>query len=116
MLQADALALSGGGSLDLTGPLALTLELSLPRADVQVKEIPREVLEALTDVDGRVKLPLRVGGTMDAPSVGFDQRGWGEVATRRLVDEASRAISRGLSKLFEPDDDARETGDDGSRR
>lgn len=90
---AGNLQIHTAGNVDLTGPLDLHVEISLPRADVSVKEIPREVLEALTDVDGRVKLQIVVGGTIDQPAVRFDHRAWAGLAGRRLISE-------GLKRLF----------------
>ncbi len=82
-IEAGNLRLAAYGKVDLAGPLDLHLEVSLPRQDVAVKEIPREALEALTDVDGRVKLPILVAGTIDKPAVRFDTRAWAGLAGRR---------------------------------
>lgn len=92
-IEAGNLRLAAYGRVDLEGPLDLHLEISLPRQDVAVKEIPGEVLEALTDVDGRVKLPILIAGTIDKPAVRFDTRAWAGLAGRRLVAE-------GLKRLF----------------
>lgn len=97
-LDAGNLRLAGRGSIDLAGPLDLHLELAMPRADVAVKEIPREVLEALTDVDGRVKLPILVAGTLDAPRAAFDTRAWAGLAGRRAVQEGLRLLGGLLAK------------------
>jgi|CXWL01.1.fsa_nt_gi hypothetical protein len=96
-LVAGNLRLGAEGRVDAAGPLDLHLELSLPRADVAVAEIPNEVLEALTDVDGRVKLPLSVRGTLDAPKVAFDRRAWGRLAGRRLAAEGFRLLGDALA-------------------
>jgi hypothetical protein len=92
-IEAGNLRLAAYGRVDLEGPLDLHVEISLPREDVAVKEIPGEVLEALTDVDGRVKLPILIGGTIEKPAVRFDSRAWAGLAGRRLVAE-------GLKRLF----------------
>lgn len=92
-IEAGNLRLAAYGRVDLEGPLDLHLEISLPRQDVAVKEIPAEVLEALTDVDGRVKLPILIAGTIEKPAVRFDSRAWAGIAGRRLVAE-------GLKRLF----------------
>lgn len=92
-IEAGNLRLAAYGKVDLEGPLDLHLEISLPRQDVAVKEIPAEVLEALTDVDGRVKLPILIAGTIEKPAVRFDTRAWAGIAGRRLVAE-------GLKRLF----------------
>jgi hypothetical protein len=98
---AGNLRLAGGGRVDLAGPLDLRLEVSLPRADVDVEQIPVEVLEALTDVDGRVKLPIVVAGSLEAPTVGFDRRSWNALARRRLADEAGRRMGDALRGLLD---------------
>jgi hypothetical protein len=92
-IEAGNLRLAAYGRVDLEGPLDLHVEISLPREDVAVKEIPREVLEALTDVDGRVKLPILIAGTIEKPAIRFDSRAWAGLAGRRLVAE-------GLKRLF----------------
>lgn len=94
-IEAGSLRLAAYGKVDLEGPLELHLELSLPRGEVSVKEMPDEVLEALTDVDGRVKLQIRIAGTIDKPAVRFDTRAWAGLAGRRLAAEA-------LKRLFGP--------------
>lgn len=91
-IEAGNLRLASYGKVDLEGPLDLHLEVSLPREDVAVKEIPREALEALTDVDGRVKLPILVAGTIDQPAIRFDSRAWAGLAGRRLVSEALKRL------------------------
>lgn len=92
VVAAGNLRLGAYGRVDLSGPLDLHLEVSLPREDVTVKEIPREVLEALTDVDGRVKLPILIGGTIDKPALRFDSRAWAGLAGRRLAAEALKRL------------------------
>jgi hypothetical protein len=101
VVEAGSLRFAGSGLVDLAGPLDLRLELTLPRSDVDVAEIPDEVLEALTDVDGRVKLPIAVRGTVEAPTVAFDRRSWAGLARRRLVDEAGRRLGEGLDRLLD---------------
>lgn len=102
---AGNLALAGSGTVDLGGPLDLRLEVSLPREDVAVKEIPAEVLEALTDVDGRVKLPIVLAGSLAAPSASFDRRAWAGLARRRLADEAERRLGDALRRRLSGDRD-----------
>jgi hypothetical protein len=99
-VSAGNLSLGGSGRIDLAGPLDLRLEVSLPREDVAVKEIPVEVLEALTDVDGRVKLPILVAGSLEAPKVAFDTRAWAAIVQRRLIDEGTRRLGDALLRSF----------------
>lgn len=95
-IVAGNLSLMASGRIDLNGPLDLHLEIAMPRQDVGVKEIPVEVLEALTDVDGRVKLPILIAGTLDQPAVRFDSRAWGRLLGRRAVDEGLRWLTKKL--------------------
>lgn len=100
-VEAGNLRLGGAGRIDLEGPLDLHLEVTVPRDAVDVAQVPKEVLTALTDVDGRVKLPIVVRGTLEAPSAGFDRRAWAALARRRLVDEAGRRLGNALGRLLD---------------
>ncbi|HVS04486.1 MAG TPA: hypothetical protein VMT16_17115 [Thermoanaerobaculia bacterium] len=102
-VESGALRLGGSGLVDLAGPLDLRLEIALPREEVRVEEIPREVLAALTDVDGRVKLPLVVAGSLEAPRVAFDRSSWAGIARRRLADEAGRRLGEALRQRLRDD-------------
>lgn len=93
---AGNLSLSAYGRVDLNGPLNLHIEVALPRADVAVKEIPFEVLEALTDVDGQVKLPILIRGTIEQPAPTFDTRAWGRILGRRAVDKGVSWLTKKL--------------------
>ena len=93
------LAIGGGAGL-FDETLKLQLGAIGPRARFEIDEIPKEVIEALTDVDGRVNLPIRIGGTMTQPKVVFDRSAWGQLARRRLENEAQKEIAKGLSRLF----------------
>lgn len=61
---------AGEATLDLegwavpAGPLELRLSLGVPRQGIDVKEVPKELLDALTDADGRLHLPLVASATM----------------------------------------------------
>ena len=57
------------GIVHLDGPLALKLVLRTPRQGLVIKEVPDEVLDALTDDEGWVAIPLRITGTRDEPKV-----------------------------------------------
>ena len=57
------------GIVHLDGPLALKLVLRTPRQGLVIKEVPDEVLDALTHDEGWVAIPLRITGTRDEPKV-----------------------------------------------
>jgi hypothetical protein len=97
-IVAGNLSLTASGLVDLNGPLKLHVEIALPRADLSVKEIPFEVLEALTDVDGRVKLPILIAGTIEAPAPTFDTRAWGRLVGRRAINEGVNWLTKKLLK------------------
>jgi hypothetical protein len=100
------------GSLDLATlgavglfdeSLSLELTALAPRELVDVKEIPREILEALTDSDGRVNLPILVAGSQLSPSVKFDRSSWGKLAKKRVQKEVEKEVGKALSRLFSKD-------------
>ena len=75
------------GIVHLDGPLALKLVLRTPRQGLVIKEVPDEVLDALTDDEGWVAIPLRITGTRDEPKV--------------LPDAKSLLTGSGSQKLIE---------------
>ncbi len=85
--------------------LALQLTALTPQELLDIKEIPKEVIEALTDIDGRVNLPILVAGSQISPSVKFDRSSWGELAKRRVQQEVEKEIGKALSGLFSRDKD-----------
>ena len=86
------------GIVHLDGPLALKLVLRTPREGLVIKEVPDEVLDALTDDEGWVAIPFRITGTRDEPKVLPDAKslltGSG---TQKLIE---RGIKRFLDKKF----------------
>ena len=86
------------GIVHLDGPLALKLVLRTPREGLVIKEVPDEVLDALTDDEGWVAIPFRITGTRDEPKVLPDAKslltGSG---TRKLIE---RGIKGFLDKKF----------------
>lgn len=98
------LAIGGGAGL-FDETLGLDLGAIAPRAYFDIDEIPKEVIEALTDVDGRVNLPIQIAGTLGQPKVTFDRSAWGDLARRRLEQEAQKQIEKGLLRLLGGSDD-----------
>jgi hypothetical protein len=80
--------------------LSLELTALAPRELIDVKEIPQEVLEALTDSDGRVNLPILVAGSQLSPSVKFNRSSWGKLAQKRVKQEVEKEVGKALGKLF----------------
>lgn len=106
---------AGGTSLDVRGSAVpggawdLWLSLAIPRHGIDIQEIPRELLDILTDETGKVHLPLRVSGTAEQVRVVPDPnalaRATREGAQRRLQQEIEKELTRGLQSLFGRDDE-----------
>ena len=94
-LLSEEIGLGGEGRIDLTGPVSMTLRLKAPREGIQADGLGSEVLDALTGDDGRVTLPLRVGGTLESPRVEPDL----EILGDRVLDKAREAAEEELGKL-----------------
>lgn len=84
---------------------SLSLELTALAAQelIDVKEIPKEVLEALTDSDGRVNLPILVAGSQLSPSVAFNRSSWGKLVKKRVKKEVEKEVGKALGRLFAKD-------------
>ena len=105
-LTTQHLRLSAAGTAVIEGPLDLEISLAFRRDEVDVKEIPVEILDAFTDDGGWTALPLRVTGTLREPDLGADwdtigsatrqaaKTGATKVVTRRAVDGLERFIDR----------------------
>ena len=97
-LETPQVGLDLEGIVHLDGPLALELVLRTPREGLVIKEVPDEVLDALTDDEGWVAIPFRITGTRDAPTVLLDAKslltGSG---TQKLIE---RGIKELLDKKF----------------
>jgi hypothetical protein len=68
-LETPQAALDLKGTVDLDGPLALSLALRTPREGLVIDEVPDQVLDALTSDDGWVTVPLQITGTQAEPRV-----------------------------------------------
>jgi hypothetical protein len=86
-LETPQAAIDLKGTAHLDGPLSLNLILKTPREGLVIKEVPNEVLDALTDDEGWVAIPFRITGTRDEPKV--------------LPDAKALLAGRGTQKLLE---------------
>ncbi len=91
-------ALALAGELGLDGSLDLKVEARLPRAGLDVAEVPAAVLDALTDEAGRVVVPLRITGTRERPKVRPDRDALLGGAARRRTDELKKDLEGELKK------------------
>jgi len=71
-LETDAIGLEASGWSSLEGPLELTVAVRTPRQALRIAEVPPAVLDALSDQEGWVRIPLKVTGTREAPRVSPD--------------------------------------------
>lgn len=99
-VKAGELTLAVEGRVGLEGSLELHLALAGPRENIKVAELPEEVLEALTDAEGRLNLPVLIRGSAEAPAVGFDRRGWEKMLAKRVEKELEKELGKALGKLF----------------
>jgi len=68
-LRGPRLELGMSGWIALDGPLSLAVRVRAPRARMRLPGVPDGVLDALTDEEGRVAIPLTVTGTQTNPVV-----------------------------------------------
>jgi hypothetical protein len=71
-LESDAVGLEASGWSSPDGPLELSVAVRTPRQSIWIAEVPAAALDALTDEEGWVRIPLRVTGTREAPRVSPD--------------------------------------------
>ena len=98
-LAAEVLSVGGSGRVDLAGPVALALDVLAPRDGLEVKEIPKELLDALTDEEGRTTLFFQVGGTMTEPEVGLDMGRIKDKAKGAVKSKVDNRVKREVDKL-----------------
>jgi hypothetical protein len=99
-LEADTLGLDVGGWTSLDGAVDMTLGVRAPRQQVRIAEIPTEVLDALTEDDGWVRLPFRVTGTRLAPRVAPDMAALSAQARRGGAKVLEKKAAEKLRDLF----------------
>jgi hypothetical protein len=94
--------LEAGGVISLEGPLDVAVALRTPRQGLSLGGVSADVLDALTDEAGFVRLPLRVTGTQQKPRVMPDMIALAAQArqsgTRLLAKKAGDKLKRWLSR------------------
>lgn len=89
-LSASEASLSFDGWADFEGPVQFDLFVTAASSALQPSQIPDRVLRALSDEDGQITVPLKVGGTTQNPDV--------RVNTELLMERAAR---QGLRNILE---------------
>jgi hypothetical protein len=94
-LKAETVGFDVSGWSSVAGAIDMVVAVRAPRAQVRIAEVPTELLDALTDAEGWVSVPLRVTGTRLAPRVVPDlnalgaqaRRGGAKVLERKAIDK-----------------------------
>ncbi len=98
---AAGLDMNFGGTVDLLGPLGLRSLLAAPRDLFDLpKEIPKEVIDAMSDAEGNVNLAILIEGTRELPKVDFDRETWKKAVGQRVEDELKKELGKQLGGLF----------------
>ena len=94
-LETPQAALDLKGTVDLDGPLALSLVLRTPREGLVIHEVPAEVLDALADDEGWIAVPLQITGTREEPRVTPDAKALlaqAKKSTGKLIQEGVKSF------------------------
>jgi hypothetical protein len=101
-LESEQVGLEAGGVISLAGPIDVALAVRTPRAGLSLGGVSADLLDALTDEAGFVRLPLRVTGTQEKPRVAPDLAALGAQArqggARVLVRKAGDKLKGWLSR------------------
>jgi hypothetical protein len=99
-IVAGEVRLQARGVVGLDRTFDLRVVARAPRELLESPEIPKEVLEALTDAEGLVSLPILVRGSQSEPVARFDRSQWASLARERLQNEAKEELQRRLGDLL----------------
>lgn len=99
-LSAPPLVIDMRGWIALDGPLSLAVQVRAPRSSLRIAGVSSEVLDVLTDQEGRIAVPLTVRGTQASPVVRPDTGALLAQAGRGLGRSAIEKAARGLEGLF----------------
>lgn len=101
-LESDLLRIAGNADANLGGPLAGRMVIGVPRGQVQENPgVAANVLDAITNDDDWLNIPVVIGGTLQAPTFGPD----GDAITQAVADAGRRAAAdvaqRGVERVQE---------------
>jgi hypothetical protein len=100
-IVAGQLTLGAFGTVNFaTGAMDLHLTVNAPRGELELADVPKEILEALTDAEGRTHLPVLVGGSELSPKVAFDKSQWKALAKKRIESEVRKGVEKELTKAL----------------
>ena len=88
------------GSVDLDGPLSLSVVVRTPREGLEIKEVRDEVLDLMTTEEGWVAIPFQVAGTVEEPSVRPDARALAAVGRSGAGKLLQEKATEGIKSLF----------------
>jgi hypothetical protein len=101
-LESDQVGLEAGGMISLQGPIDVAVAVRTPRQGLSLGGVSADLLDALTDEAGFVRLPLRVTGSQERPRVAPDlgalaaqaRQGGARVLMRKAGDKLKGLLSR----------------------
>lgn len=99
-LQTDVVGMEAAGWASLAGPIELSLAVRAPRQGLAVHGVAADVLDLMTDEQGRVIVPLKVTGTPGAPRVSPDASALAAQARRAGGRALVEKAGQGLGGLF----------------
>jgi hypothetical protein len=99
-LRAESLRLDLRGWMALDGPLALAGSVRAPRDRVRVAGVAADVLDTLTDAEGRIVVPVTVTGTQQDPVVRPDVGAMVAQAGRGAGATLAKKAGEGLKDLL----------------
>ena len=104
-LRAGPISLAMNGWVDFDGPIEMELSVLTPREGLSIKEIPLEVLDALSEEDGRVNLPMLVSGTAEQSAVALNRQILQQLAKQYVRKTVEKEVGKALLGLFGKKDD-----------
>jgi AsmA-like protein len=101
-VRTETAGIDASGWASLAGPIEISVAVHVPREGINPGGFGGEVLDLLTDAQGRVVLPLKVVGTQQAPRVAVDAAALAvharEGGARKLLERAGRGLGGLLDK------------------
>ena len=92
------------GTIDLAGPIDLTLSVATPREGLEIEGATATVLDVLADDEGWVPVPMTITGTLEQSKVRPDAKELmaqaGRGAKREVKEAATEAVGEALGGLF----------------